>query len=279
MRNAWILTVLVAGLTAVACGTEPTEALEPTATPNWQQWLGQQIAGGRCGGPDHTMEYSNENRTPPYSADFICMAATPTPDAVATQVAATVTAIMPTPGTRGIIEPSGGASLASNSTVSCDEVFKNQLVRQQAAGNADRMSQVKVQVQQRQDECNAEVWDPVIIGTVLNPSQGGDPWRGAMLPAPFTVGINDDRCATLAPSSGGATPTTENRTVGGLSVPRGLIRFVSSADPSSGRDEQNNIIVYFSNNAGERPSDGAPCWIYVERFGTWVSGSQRYVPR
>ena len=274
MRNAWILTVLVAGLTAVACGTEPTEALEPTATPTWQQWLGQQIAGGRCGGPDHTMEYSNENRTPPYSADFICMAATPTTDAVATQVAATVTTIMPAPGTRGIIEPSGSANLTSSSTVSCDEVFKNQLVRQQAAGNADRMSQVKVQVQQRQNECASEVWDPTIMGRgdvfTADPSHGWSPSP----PVTSPVSCHEANRSDDSDASRGS--------IGGLAVPRGLVRFTGGttlADIGSGRDGENNIILFFSNNNDFRPSDGAPCWMYVERFGSWVSGSQRYVPR
>ena len=67
-----------------------------------------------------------------------------------------------------VIEPSGGAALTSSSITSCDQVFKNQLVRNQAAGSGSRMNQIKVQVQQRQEECAAEVWDPLIItGTDL----------------------------------------------------------------------------------------------------------------
>ena len=67
-----------------------------------------------------------------------------------------------------VIEPSGGASLGGSSVTSCDQVFKNQLVRNQAAGSGARMNQIKVQVQQRQEECASEVWDPVIItGTQL----------------------------------------------------------------------------------------------------------------
>ena len=62
-----------------------------------------------------------------------------------------------------VIEPSGGASLGGSSVTSCDQVFKNQLVRNQAAGSGARMNQIKVQVQQRQEECASEVWDPLII--------------------------------------------------------------------------------------------------------------------
>lgn len=42
---------------------------------------------------------------------------------------------------------------------------------------------------------------------------------------------------------------------------------------SSGRDGDNNIIVYWSTDADERPSDGAACWMYVNRPGGW---SQSY---
>ena len=95
-----------------------------------------------------------------------------------------------------VIEPSGGASLGSTSTVSCDEIFKNQLVRQQAAGNANRMSQVKVQVQQRQNECAAEVWDPLIItGTLARGVRSG--WGSTYygLPAYLDCCFQYGRCA------------------------------------------------------------------------------------
>ena len=182
-----------------------------------------------------------------------------------------------------VIEPSGGTSLASNSTVSCDEIFKNQLVRQQAAGSADRMSQVKVQVQQRQNECAAEVWDPTILGRgdVYPVAGTAHSWEGNT-----TTGVSD-----LPPGDGTAAAGTiskcheDGRTdasdadrgsIGGLAVPRGLVRFTDATHPNvgSGRDGENNIILFFSANNDFRPSDGANCWMYVERFGSWVSGSQ-----
>ena len=70
------------------------------------------------------------------------------------------------------------------------------------------------------------------------------------------------------------------RTIGGLQVPPDLERFVSAdgtppgSGLNSGRDGNNNIIIYFGGHGDERPSDGAPCWMYVERFGSWVSGTQ-----
>ena len=194
-----------------------------------------------------------------------------------------------------VIEPSGGASIGGTTTVSCDQVFKNQLVRQQAAGSAQRMNQVKVQVQQRQsEECAAEVWDPVVItGTQLvatSTAATNDGWAG-------TVHADVKAPAAFATAAGGPTDTDggdcavfiaaantyafSNRRIGGLAVPPGLQRFTSGATAAatagtlnSGRDGENNIVVYFSGSPDKRPSDGAPCWMYVERLGTWISGAQ-----
>ena len=290
MRYTWILAALIVGLTAVACGAESPGAPESTATPTWQQWLGQQITEGRCPSPDHTMTYSNENRTPPYRADFTCVAPTPTPD-IDEAVDATIEALS-SELTEGItelrsagvpeklivelmsgeydhpeklldrmaeegvppsiirrvesmilVEPSGGASLPSSSRVNCDEIFRNQLVRQTKAYNAARMNQVRVQVQQHQEDCHADAWDPVILEDVRH---GG--------------------------GSHGECIDWRTETIGGLSVPTGLEYFTLGKSPKTGRDGRNNIIVYFSEHYHERPGDGAACWMYIERLGTWASG-------
>ena len=58
--------------------------------------------------------------------------------------------------------------------------------------------------------------------------------------------------------------------VGASQVPRGLRHgnvdtgFVRA---KSGRDSDNNIIVYWS--ATNRPSDGAKCWLFISRLRTW----------
>ena len=181
-----------------------------------------------------------------------------------------------------VIEPSGGASLASSSTVSCDEIFKNQLVRQQAAGNANRMAQVKVQVQQRQNECVSEVWDPTILGR-------GEVFNAAASPHTWTLKSSTDGVSIIGKEDealGELVSCQESKrtddsdasrgSIGGLAVPRGLVRFTDDTDGNigSGRDGENNIILFFSSNNDFRPSDGANCWMYVERFGSWVSGSQ-----
>ena len=184
-----------------------------------------------------------------------------------------------------VIEPSGGASLASSSTVSCDEIFKNQLVRQQAAGNAARMSQVKVQVQQRQNECAAEVWDPTIMGRGEPFPAGATGTAHSWSPGSTTTGVPVIATGSASPGSlvscheeARTDDSDESRgSIGGLAVPRGIVRFTGGttiANIGSGRDGENNIILFFSSNNDFRPSDGANCWMYVERFGSWVSGSQ-----
>ena len=183
-----------------------------------------------------------------------------------------------------VIEPSGGASIGGTTTVSCDNVFQNQLVRQQAAGNAQRMNQVKVQVQQRQaEECASEVWNPVVITGVdlaKNASPGWDgsyAGKGTSVKAPVAFATDKDKCGSLNVAA--TNDVFRDRTIGGLAVPPGLERFVSAAGAkgaglNSGRDGENNIIVYFSGHGEERPSDGAPCWMYVARLGNWVAGTQ-----
>ena len=185
-----------------------------------------------------------------------------------------------------VIEPSGGASLSSSSTVSCDEIFKNQLVRQQAAGNAARMAQVKVQVQQRQNECAAEVWDPTILGRgevyvvpgTVHSWSNNTSTSPALTDAPKGAGVVADGTVSECQEDNRTDESDASRgSIGGLAVPRGIVRFTDANDPNigSGRDGENNIILFFSLNNDFRPSDGAPCWMYVERFGSWVSGSQQ----
>ena len=186
-----------------------------------------------------------------------------------------------------VIEPSGGAAIGGSTTVSCDNVFQNQLVRQQAAGSAQRMNQVKVQVQQRQEECALEVWNPIIIpGTVLDDTTG-DGWANTAhtdvsAPKAWATGTSANadfgKCAVAGSTAASRIPFSF-RTIGGLQVPPGLERLTSAGTATAwtgntGRDGENNIVIYFSGDPDERPSDGAPCWMYVERLGNWVSGTQ-----
>ena len=165
-----------------------------------------------------------------------------------------------------VIEPSGGASIGGSTTVSCDNVFQNQLVRQQAAGNASRMNQVKVQVQQRQsEECAAEVWNPVVIDTFTS---GTSEINGTAIT--FTAdGANVDSCSMLASTT---QDNINSRTIATLDVPEGLESASHGASVLTRRDGRNNMLIFFDGeDLNDLPSDGAHCWMYVERLGTWVS--------
>ena len=56
----------------------PTPVPLPTATPTWQQWLRWEFGRTTCTNPQHELRYENPKTTPPYSADFYCMAPQPT---------------------------------------------------------------------------------------------------------------------------------------------------------------------------------------------------------
>ena len=108
MRAASMLAILAIAMTAgclddrapepeviVVTVTQEAPARMAEPIPTWQQWLGEQVAKDRCGDPSNSLMYRNEDRNPPYSADFYCRRPTGTPDAAGTQVEATVTAASP----------------------------------------------------------------------------------------------------------------------------------------------------------------------------------------
>ena len=149
--------------------------------------------------------------------------------------------VMPGIISRLIVEPAGGQNVAGDSVgANCDQLLKNQLVFQRGASTAGRMGEVIRQIQATRDNCVSEMWDP----TVLDANSFG------------TTG-----CWAAAPVQGAQ--------VGDLTVPRGL--FDGAATPkvrgTSGRDSDNNIIVYWSS--GDGPSDNAVCWMYVSRLNNW----------
>ena len=58
--------------------------------------------------------------------------------------------------------------------------------------------------------------------------------------------------------------------VGGVPVPPGLR--ASGGVPVTGRDGADNLLVHWSDSPGERPSDGAACWLYVRETDSFSSG-------
>ena len=163
-----------------------------------------------------------------------------------------------------VIEPVGGVALQSDTGVDCDTVLRQQLIFQRAASTAEKMDAVVAQIQSQRSECQSDVWDPDIAD------------------AHTPTGVTTAEAAGTAAYDGttgscfGTTPTTDTA-IRGLSVgqdqlvPRGL-RDENSEDQlvrdSSGRDSDNNIIIYWGT-VDKRPADNATCWLYVSRLRTW----------
>ena len=155
-----------------------------------------------------------------------------------------------------VIEPVGGVTGGVNAGVDCDRVLRRQFVLQRGASTAGRMNVVIGHVQGRWRECSIEVWDPVVddSGYSVVVGQG----------VPNTAGA----CFSTPPERGAAAM------VGMFQVPRGLREKKDvglAARSFSGRDSENNVIVYWGRG-DRRPSDGASCWMYVSRARRWFSG-------
>ena len=143
---------------------------------------------------------------------------------------------------RVIIEPSGGAALEVDTGDDCDQILRNQLKFQRAASTQTRMNEVIRQIQNQRDSCVVELWDPEV----------------------------DDSTATTGSCDGSSADQTF--AIGNTVVPAGLRDDNDLTQPvraTSGRDSGNNIIVYWSATAGNRPQDGSACWLYVDRLNNW----------
>ena len=139
-----------------------------------------------------------------------------------------------------VIKPVGGVSLDTQVGLNCDSVLRNQLVFQRGASTKDRMQVVISQIQSQQQECASDVWDPDAID----------------------LGSAAGKC--YSGTHGAVTPTI----VGDQELPKGLKR-EDKARVTSGRDSENNIIVYWADDTANRPSDAASCWLYFSRLRSW----------
>ena len=174
-----------------------------------------------------------------------------------------------------VIEPAGGQTLGGDYGVSCDDILRSQLVVQRGASTATRMNQVISQIQAQRDECPEDVWNPVVVDVSL----------GTTPPA----GVTHTQCwkaadittASLAPTNGVPNTKSVKGRVGDTQVSRSLrlgntegdIRDIPSQDGRvraySGRDSDNNILVYWSGTPEQRPTDSSTCWLYDKRIRTW----------
>ena len=157
-----------------------------------------------------------------------------------------------------VIEPSGGTSLRVQSGEDCDGLLKGQLVVQRGANTPARINEVVRQIQNQRDACVEELWDPEVVPTAAARAAGTNKlcFAGA------------DSSGGVA-GTGGSSGTVENTLVpSGLrlgNTQSGLVRGLS------GRDADNNVIVYWGNgsNTNNRPADQAECWLYVSRLQVW----------
>ena len=156
-----------------------------------------------------------------------------------------------------VIKPVGGIAVDTEIGLNCDGILRNQLVFQRGASTKDRMNVVIAQIQSQNSDCASDVWDPDVIN--INTTAGS------------LVGKCYGATAGTATASTSLTDTS-NIVVGDRAVPVSLLRKgATTYTPrlESGRDSDNNIAIYFSDDVTERPSDGASCWLYFARLKTW----------
>ena len=155
--------------------------------------------------------------------------------------------VMPGIISRLIVEPAGGQDVSGGSVgADCDQLLRNQLVFQRGASTYGRMNEVIRQIQSTRDNCVTELW------------------------APEATEYGDSECFGTTTTPLYVSPLVAK--VGDLTIPRSLYTGFTASDTvraTSGRDSDNNIIVYWDANDGDLPSDNATCWLFVSRLNVW----------
>ena len=146
---------------------------------------------------------------------------------------------------RHVVEPAGGVPLQVRVGADCDGFLRDQLVLQVGAGNYDRMRYIVARLQGLRDECHPDMWDPVVKDDTEYPAR-----------PPGCVDSDGE--------------------IGNLVVPEGLMDG-GAVRGTSGRDAENNIVVYWQApgpgvELAGLPSDGSICWLHVAAFGAWAVG-------
>ena len=154
-----------------------------------------------------------------------------------------------------VIEPSGGTSLRVQSGEDCDGLLKSQLVLQRGANTPSRMNEVVRQIQNQRDACVEELWDPAVVENAA----------GRKANMCFSGGNTGDGVTGTGSTNGAIENTVVPSGLRLQNKMTGLVRAVS------GRDADNNVIVYWGNgtNTNNRPADQAECWLYVSRLQVW----------
>ena len=161
-----------------------------------------------------------------------------------------------------VLQPSGGQGFGTQEAGSCDDIFKRELILQPNANTSARMNQVIRVIQQREDDCLSDNWDPLTM-------------EDADLGAAGAWGTDSVREACFDQDDATEATYTLDR----IGVPSRLIlnendgtatpvsRTVPSQD--SVRGVNDNILVYFE--AANTPTDLSRCWMYLNRDQLWVA--------
>ena len=153
-----------------------------------------------------------------------------------------------------VIKPVGGVAIESEIGLNCDGILRNQLVFQRGASTKDRMNVVIAQIQSQNEDCSADVWDPDVVDY-----SDEDP--------------NTGQCFNSTAGGTFTAAEAEKWVVGDQAIAEGLLRKDTDGKytprTTSGRDSDNNVIVYWAVEIADRPSDGASCWLYFARLRSW----------
>ena len=154
-----------------------------------------------------------------------------------------------------VIKPVGGVAIESEIGLNCDGILRNQLVFQRGASTMDRMNVVIAQIQSQNEDCSSDVWDPAVVDYSATDPKTGQCFN------------------STAGTAFVAIEEAEKWIVGDQSIAEGLLRKDSAGKytprTTSGRDSDNNVIVYWAEEVADRPSDGASCWLYFARLRSW----------
>ena len=139
-----------------------------------------------------------------------------------------------------VIEPAGGVTVENRVGVDCDRVLKTMIVSHRTASTGERIQQLVKRIQVKRGDCQEESWNPV---------------------------AKTENVHTACFWGSGSAMS-----VAGLPLPAGFYDPGDEDKPYrlSRRDSSNNILVYWSMDADERPSDGSMCWLYMASLDRWA---------
>ena len=169
-----------------------------------------------------------------------------------------------------VLKPSGGQGFGTQEAGSCDDILRRELILQPNANTSARMNQVIRVIQQREEDCLSDNWDPEAIEGAGLPSS----------PSGFDSGDVRGECFGGGFDGNANAPNDHVYTVDGIEVPSRMIVEEKGAGgggsnaftvphKDSVRDVNDNILIYFAD--GNRPTDLSRCWMFLSRDQLWVA--------